>query len=164
MWTSNIDWTLSMVCFLSNLNAFNQTLSIERFQLNAFNRVLRYKLFHVRTIGNFFHCAMIKIHKFLIEKSLYLQDFHFQEKEPLINWLCLDLDWIGIESHPCQGQVLKDLPMKLSWSCRFCNDSGPRNASVGTRLSLFPFNFTSWNKETKELLPNITTFIVNFCS
>ena len=54
--------------------------------------------------------------------------------------------------------------MKLSWSCRFCNDSGPRSASVGTRLSLFPFNFTSWNKKKrrKELLP--TTFIMGHCS
>ena len=55
------------------------------------------------------------------------------------------------------------LPMKLSWSCRFCNDSGPRSASVGTRPSLFPFNFTSWNKRgEKELLP--TTFIMGHCS
>jgi hypothetical protein len=58
------------------------------------------------------------------------------------------------------------LPMKLSWSCRFCNDSGPRSASVGTRPSLFPFNFTSWNKRRKRVITddfyNGTLFISFF--
>ena len=50
--------------------------------------------------------------------------------------------------------------MKLSWSCKFCKDSGPRNASVGTRLSLFPFNFTSCREaKKKELLPNKTSLM-----
>ena len=75
MWTSIIDWTLSIICFRSNSNAFNRTLSIERFQSNALNQTLWIKRFQLNAFNQTLWTLnqTLSIKRFLFQSNAFNQ-------------------------------------------------------------------------------------------
>ena len=105
--SNSLDQTLSIKAYNQTLsiehfqlNAFNQMLSIERFGLNTFNWMLAIKRFQnildVHKSGNFFHCAAT------VENELYFKSF----------CTMLSLEFV---SNNCNILLLLPLSSRTTW-------------------------------------------------